>query len=89
METSMTVRIASALLALGLLVAPVSANAKSIWETLNETAPRSVFDDIRDTAPRSVFDEIRDVAPRLPTTESDQFDGELAPVFEGLRDRAP
>ena len=45
----------------GLLAAP--ANAKSIWDQLNETAPRTVFDDIRDAAPRTIFDDLQDSAP--------------------------
>ena len=56
-------------------VAQAALAQKSVWTTINETAPRSVFDDIRDTAPRSVFDDIRDSAPVSP--------------FDTLRDSAP
>ena len=43
-----------------------SAEAKSVWDELNETAPRVVFEDLQDTAPRTVFDEIADTAPLQP-----------------------
>lgn len=59
--------------ACGLLAIP--ANAKTIFDQLNDTAPRSVFDDLRDTAPRTVFDDLRDTAPRS--------------VFDDLRDSSP
>ena len=45
------------------LIAATPANAKSIWDQINESAPRTIFDDIRDTAPRTIFDDIRDSAP--------------------------
>jgi hypothetical protein len=62
-----------AIAAFGLLATP--ANAKSVWDQLNETAPRTVFDDIRDTAPRTIFDDLRESAPRT--------------VFDDLQATAP
>ena len=44
-------------------IAATPVNAKSIWDQINDTAPRTIFDDIRDTAPRTIFDDIRDTAP--------------------------
>jgi hypothetical protein len=38
---------------------------KSIFDQLNETAPRSsVFEDLNLTAPKSVWDQINETAPR-------------------------
>jgi hypothetical protein len=64
--------------ALVLLASGISAvNAKPIWDTLNESAPRSVFEDIQDTAPRTIFDEIKDTSPvRAPETEPTDLIGE-------------
>lgn len=63
------------LAALNSMVQP--AIAKSIWDGLNETAPRSVFDQLRDTAPRSVFEEISDSAPvQAPETSPHDLAGE-------------
>jgi hypothetical protein len=53
--------IISVMAAIGGVATPVGA--KSLWDQLNESAPRSIFDEIRDTAPRTIFDEIRDSAP--------------------------
>lgn len=72
--------ITATVLVLGLLAGPASArDEKSIWTTLNESAPRSIFDDIREAAPRWVG--AGDVDGDLV--------GELAPAFETLRDNAP
>ena len=83
--------IIAAILGLGLLAtpAPASAATKSIWTTINDSAPRSIFDQIRDSAPRSVFDQLNSTAPRMATTGNDSIVGELAPVFDTLRDNAP
>ncbi len=83
--------ITAALLGLGLLAtpAPASAATKSIWTTINESAPRSPFDELNATAPKSIFDQLRDSAPRSARDENDRIVGELAPVFETLRDSAP
>ncbi len=61
------------LLALGLLAG--TANARTVFDDIKDTAPRSVFDDVRDSAPRSPFDEIKDTAPHS--------------VFDTLRESAP
>lgn len=57
----------SALVAIAVVSALASvgtpANAKSVWDQLNESAPRTIFDDLNDTAPRTIFDDIRDTAP--------------------------
>ncbi len=79
--------ILSSLLGFGLLAQP--ATAKDFWTTLNESAPRSIFNELRDSAPRSIFDQIRDSAPLWAGDAPDQMTGELAPVFETLRDKAP
>ena len=63
----------ASLLALGLLAG--TANARTIFDDIRDSAPRSVFDEIRDSAPRSVFDDLRDSAPRS--------------VFDQIRDTAP
>jgi hypothetical protein len=63
----------AALLALGALTG--TANARTLFDDIRDSAPRSVFDDIRDSAPRSIFDDIRDSAPRS--------------VFDDIRDSAP
>jgi ABC-type oligopeptide transport system substrate-binding subunit len=65
--------IAAAVLAFG-LVGHAHA-AKSVFETLAESAPRSPFDQIQDTAPRAPFDQINATAPRS--------------VFETLNESAP
>ncbi|HRD77028.1 MAG TPA: hypothetical protein PK264_14045 [Hyphomicrobiaceae bacterium] len=65
----------AALAAAAVLVGP--ANAKGVFETLAETAPkhpnfveldrtapRSVLETLNETAPRTIFDGIRDTAPR-------------------------
>ncbi|MDX2157562.1 MAG: hypothetical protein SFW09_13745 [Hyphomicrobiaceae bacterium] len=61
MMTIDKVALISIVVALGLLTTP--ANAKSIWQELNEAAPRSIFEDLQRSAPRSVFDEMTDTAP--------------------------
>lgn len=49
------------------------SSAKSLWDQINETAPRSsVFDDLNLTAPKSVFEGLNETAPR-----SDGVFGEL------------
>lgn len=51
--------------------------AKSIWDQLNEAAPRSVFDEIRDAAPRTVFDDLQASAPvAAPESGPADFIGE-------------
>lgn len=51
------------LVALGLIAG--SANARTIFDDLRDTAPRAdIFTDIQRTAPRSVFDDLKLSAPR-------------------------
>lgn len=51
----------SVIAAFGFFATPIGA--KSIWDQLNETAPRSIWDQLNETAPRTIFDEIQDAAP--------------------------
>ena len=53
--------VAVVIAAFSVIAAP--ANAKSVFDQLNESAPRSIFDDIRDSAPRTIFDDIQSSAP--------------------------
>ena len=63
----------AALLALGLVTG--QASAKSLFDSLQDSAPRSeIFTDLGNAAPRSAFDGIQDAAPRS---------------FEDIRDSAP
>ena len=86
MKTLMT----AAFLGLGLLAAPAPASAdiKSIWTTIADSAPRSPFDQLNATAPRSPFDQIQDSAPRS-APDGDTIVGENASWFDTLRDNAP
>ncbi|MGE0766223.1 MAG: hypothetical protein AB7L90_07135 [Hyphomicrobiaceae bacterium] len=52
----------AALLALGLLAG--QANARTVFDNLNDGAPRSTFDQLSDSAPRSTFDDLNQSAPR-------------------------
>ena len=53
------------------------AFAKSIWDEINETAPRSAWDQLNEAAPRSIFDEIGAAAPvRAPVRKDNVLDGE-------------
>ena len=79
--------ILTALLATGLFSGVAIARAP--FDQVNSTAPKSVFDQIRDTAPRSVFDQLNATASRMATADNDSIVGELAPVFDTLRDNAP
>ena len=58
-RTSLT--LVSLIAAIGVVATPVGA--KSIWDQLNETAPRTIFDDIRDTAPVRAPDDDRFAQP--------------------------
>ena len=69
-----TLNILTVFAILGLTTIP--ADAKSIFDQLNDTAPRSIFDDISDTAPRTVFDDIRDTAPVSKPDITDTYVGE-------------
>ena len=66
MKGSITLKFATAIAAFGLLASP--ASAKTVWDGLNDTAPRSdgVFGDLQSSAPRSPFDQINTGAPRSP-----------------------
>lgn len=56
--------ITASILALSLLSGPASADPKTIWTTISESAPRSIFDQIRDSAPLApVFETLRNDAP--------------------------
>lgn len=48
-----------------------TANAKTAWEQISETAPRmeKPFEDLALSAPRSVFVDIEATAPRAGTFE--------------------
>ena len=76
MKGLIALKVATAIAAFGLLATP--ASAKSVFDQLNDTAPRSdgVFGDLQSTAPRSPFDQINTTAPRSPF---DQIN-ETAPV---------
>ena len=69
--------ISASILAVGLFAG--AANAASVFDDINATAPRSsVFEDINATAPRSkVFQDLQESAPRS--------DG----VYGDLETRAP
>jgi hypothetical protein len=42
-----------------------SASARTLFEQLNDTAPRAdIFTQINETAPRSPFDKLNETAPR-------------------------
>ena len=56
--------VCAAAMILGVLAGEVRAE-KSIFDQLNETAPRSsVFEDLNLTAPKSLWDQINETAPR-------------------------
>ena len=59
---------------LGLTTIP--ADAKTIFDQLNDTAPRSVFDDLSASAPRTVFDDLRATAPYRKPDVADTLVGE-------------
>ena len=61
MKVRTTLTIISVIAAFGVVATP--AGAKSVWDQLNETAPRSIWDQLNQTAPRSIFDDLRDTAP--------------------------
>ncbi len=58
--------LATALLMIGLVAG--TANARSVFDDVRDSAPRSVFDEIQDSAPRTIFDEITDSAPLSDAT---------------------
>ena len=70
----------AALVAVGLFSQPaVARDIQTLWPTIQDTAPRSIFDQMRDVTPRSAI-----AAP-----DQDRFAGELASVFDTIRDNAP
>ncbi len=53
------------------------ANAKSIWQELNEAAPRSPAVDYREAVQRTIFDDIQASAPvAKPQADDDKLVGE-------------
>ena len=47
--------VVSVIAAFGIFATP--ASAKSIWDQLNDTAPRSIFDQLNDSAPERAPDK--------------------------------
>jgi hypothetical protein len=66
------VAVLSAVIAIAGLLAD-SANAKTVWDQITESAPRSdkPFVDIDMMAPRSVFGDFQNTAPRAVSTFGD------------------
>lgn len=61
--------------AFGAMVPP--ANAKSVWQDLNEAAPRSLAGDSRGAVQRTIFDDLREAAPvAKPQADDDKLIGE-------------
>ena len=77
----------AAILALGLLSG--TANARTVFDGIRDTAPRSVFTDIQASAPRSLFDGIRDAAPRSPFDQIRDSAPRSDGVFGGLQTGSP
>ena len=57
MKAKTALTIISVIAAFGVVTVP--AGAKSIWDQLNETAPKTIWDDIRDTSPVRAPEEDR------------------------------
>ena len=65
----------SVIAAFGIIGTP--ANAKSIWQEVNESSPRSIAGHFGGVVQRTIFDDIQETAPvGKPQSDQDRLVGE-------------